>query len=409
MSSTFRQLGLYLAHVFRRFDEDRCLQLAASLTYTSLLALVPIIAVALTIVAKFPLFAQFTDQLNAFLEQNILPQMIREIVSDYLDEFSRKAANLTVFGVTFISVTALALMFTIDRAFNHIWRVRHRRSFARRFFMYLGMLVFGPVLIGASLTMTSFLVSTSLGWTSGIPLVSDAVLKLVPLGLTTAAFTMLYFFVPGRTVHPLHALTGGIVAGLLFELMKRGFALYIAHTPTYTMVYGTFATIPIFLLWVYLSWVVTVLGAIVTALLPDYKTLGTHRRQPSNADFLGTLDIFRVLINMRAADEPLSVRRICSGAGLQLERCEALLENMLTAGWVRKRPAERWTLDCDPALISVADVHRRFAVVPALTASESGANPTLQRLFAGVTEEIEVKMSVSIAMALFGPGDRESD
>jgi membrane protein len=353
-------------------------------------------------------FAQFTDQLNLFIEENILPEIVGDIVGDYLDEFSQKAANLTVIGVGFISITAFALMFTIDRAFDLIWRVRRRRPFAQRFLMYLGMLMLGPVLIGASLTMTSFLVSASLGWTSALPYVNDAVLRLVPVGLTVAAFTLLYYIVPSRSVHPLHALAGGIIAGLLFEAMKRGFALYVANTPAFTMVYGTFATIPIFLLWIYLSWVVTALGAVVTALLPDYRALAAKGGLAPDVEFVGALEIFGALFKAEAAGEVWSASRIGARAGLPLERCEALLETMGNAGWVRKHSGERWTLSCDPAILTVADVYRRFAFVPEMLESRRIGNQELERVLAAAAAKIDAEMSVSIERALFGAEARKS-
>ncbi len=406
MPSHFRQFGRFVLQVFRRFDEDRCLQLAASLTFTSLLALVPVIAVALTIIAEFPVFAQFTAQLNLFIEENILPEIVGNIVGEYLDEFARKAAGLTVVGVAFISITAFALMFTIDRGFNLIWRARRKRPFAQRFFMHLGMLVLGPILIGASLTMTSYLVSASLGWTSD-PVVSEAVLGLVPPGLTVAAFTLLYYIVPSRSVHPLHALAGGMVAGLMFEAMKRGFALYVANTPTYTMVYGTFATIPIFLLWIYLSWTVTVLGAIVTALLPDYRTLGWHVRPASDAGFLSALDIFAALIKAKAAGEAWPVRRIGADACLPLDRCEALLDELSASGWAEKLAGERWRLACDPETVTVSDVYRRFAFVPQMMTSGCIANPALRRLLARAVLAMDAEMSVPVARALSAAASAE--
>ena len=169
-------------------------------------------------------------------------------------------------------------MYTIERTFNSIWRVRKARRAGRRLVMYIAILAIGPILIGLSLSITSYVVSVSLGLAAGVPGAGEAILWIAPLLLTVAAFALLYVAVPETAVEPVHALVGGAVAGVLFELMKRGFAFYVSQVPTYTMVYGAFATVPLFLLWIYLSWVVTALGAVVAALLPDFE--GRKRDQP---------------------------------------------------------------------------------------------------------------------------------
>jgi membrane protein len=281
MRRRLTQFWRFAAQVARRFDEDRCLELASSLAFTTVLALVPLITVALTLISVFPVSARFVELINAFVSDHMLPQEFAVVISGYVEQFISNAAKLTVLGIAFLAGTAIALMYTIERTFNSIWRVRKERRAGRRLVMYVAILAIGPVLIGLSLSITSYVVSVSLGLSAGVPGASAAILWIAPLLLTVAAFALLYFAVPGTAVEPIHALVGGMVAGVLFELMKRGFAFYVSQVPTYTMVYGAFATVPLFLLWIYLSWVVTALGAVVTALLPDF--VGMKRDQPGGA------------------------------------------------------------------------------------------------------------------------------
>lgn len=265
-----RQCWRFAAQVARRFHEDRCLELASSLAFISVLALVPLTTIALILISAFPVSASLVEHINAFVADHMLPEEFGEVITGYVEQFISNAAKLTVVGVAFLAGTAITLMYTIERTFNSIWRVRKARHAGRRFVMYGAILTIGPVLIGLSLSITSYVVSVSLGLTAGVPGASDAILWIAPLLLTVAAFALLYFAVPSTAVKPAHALVGGTAAGALFELMKRGFAFYVSQVPTYSMVYGAFATVPLFLLWIYLSWVVTALGAVVTALLPDF-------------------------------------------------------------------------------------------------------------------------------------------
>jgi len=265
----------FAGRVAVRFHEDRCLELASSLAFTTVLSLVPLITVALTLTSAHPISAGFVEHINKFVASHMLPEKFGQVIIGYVDQFIANAAQLTAIGIVLVTAAAISLLYTIERAFNSIWRVTKVRRSGRRFVVYVAILTIGPLLIGLSLSITSYVVTVSLGLTAGVPGAGDAILWLIPLLLTIAAFSLLYFAVPAVSVASGHALIGGTVAGVLFELMKRGFAFYVSQVPTYSMVYGAFATVPLFLLWIYLSWVVTAFGAVVTALLPGF--LGTSR------------------------------------------------------------------------------------------------------------------------------------
>ncbi len=359
-----RELVEFLRAVAERLDHDRCLQIAGSLTYTTLLSLVPLITVALSLITAFPVFAEWTGQLDELMVENVLPEAIGNAVTSYLAQFSEKAARLTAVGIVVLAATALMLMLTIDRAFNQIFRVSRARPIVQRVLMYWAVLTLGPVLIGASISMTSYLVTASLGLAKGAAtLLGEELLRLAPFLLTAAATTLLYLVVPNRRVRLRHALVGGVIAGLLFELMKRGFALYVAKIPTYTLVYGTFAVIPIFLLWLYLSWLVVIAGAMITAILPGYRHMQARRRAPGRR-FLEALDLLGRLVAGQRSGKVKPLLAVANEVRLAPDSCERLLERMAELGWTARTVGDGWVLTRDAAEITVADVHRAFVFDP---------------------------------------------
>ena len=269
-SQGWRTFIAFCVSVVRRIFEDRCFQVAAGLTYTTLLSLVPLFAVVLAISAAFPAFDQWIEALQNFAIRNFLPDTGRRMIRTQLTEFAANASQLTAVGLVFLGITSLSLMLSIDETLNRLFRVERDRRPVKRVFIYFGALCVVPLLVGASVSMTSWLVGASLGLLGQPHWVSVSVLRLVPYAFTCAAFTLVYKLLPNRPVHTRHALAGGLIAALAFEFAKLGFAWYIENFPTYTMIYGAFAVIPIFLLWVYISWVVVVIGATITAVLPEF-------------------------------------------------------------------------------------------------------------------------------------------
>jgi len=362
MTQALRQLGRFLLHVARRFDEDRCLQIASSLTFTTLLALVPLVTIALTLMSAFPVFSGLGEQIRQFLLANMLPEAAGKVVTGYIEQFSGRAGRLTALGTAALAVTAFMMMFTIERAFNSIWRVSRARPMVQRILVYWATLTLGPVLIGASLSITSYIISTSLGYARQVPLAGAAIIGLAPFVLTCAAFTFLYYVVPNRAVRLRHALLGGLVAGLAFEIMKRGFALYVAKFPTYTLVYGAFAMIPIFLLWVYFSWVVIVIGALIAALAPDFAVLRDAGRHTSRAGIGDVLAVLLILARAQQGPELLELAQIARRASLTGDQAESLLQRMVARGWVARSAGDRYGLVCDTGKLLMIDVYREFVL-----------------------------------------------
>ena len=363
-----RLLEFFLAMV-RRLHEDRGLQTAGSLTFTTLLAVVPLITVALALSSAFPAFDQALQALGKFVAAQMLPDGSARVTRQFTD-FANSAARLTTVGLVFLAVVALMLMLTVDEVLNRIFRVQRRRPFVQRLVVYWAVLTLGPVLFGASLSISSFLVGNSLGMLD-LGGFTKTVLRLLTFLFACAALTMLYLVVPFRYIEPRHALAGGIVAGVILEFAKHGFALYIAKFPTYTLIYGAFAAIPLFLIWLYVSWVVVLFGATLTAMLPAWRATHALRADVPGRELIDALAVLQVLARAHGA---LALGRIAAQAGLTPERCEHVLERGARLGWTARTDRESWLLARQAGAIRVADVVNAFALdADALRAQAPGA------------------------------------
>ncbi len=267
IKTAWRHLAAFALALPRRLFEDRLTQPAGSLTYTTLLSIVPLLAVALALSTAFPAFDRVIDELRNYLVKNFLPEArgVHAVVGQ-LNNFAAGAGRLTGVGLAVLGVTAVMLMLSIDDILNRLFRVEHKRSLSQRIVMYWAVLTLGPLLMGAGLSMTSALAASSFGILTLDELAQTA-LRLLPFALTWAALTALYVLVPNRHVPLMAALAGGLLAGTAFELAKRGFAIFVSGFPTYTLIYGAFAALLIFLIWVYVSWLIVLVGATFTATL----------------------------------------------------------------------------------------------------------------------------------------------
>ena len=395
----------YLHFVLKRFRQDRCLQVAGSLTFTTLLALVPLITVALAVFTAFPVFSEFSAEVKAFIWDNLVPSAAGKVISVYLQQFTEHAARLTALGIIFLVVTALILMLTIDRALNSIWRVTRQRPLINSLLIYWAVLTVGPILIGASLSLTSWLLTFSLELTKQLPALGVFLIKLAPVLLSTIAYALLFLIVPFRYVPVSHALAGALVAAVATEAMNRGFALYITHVPTYKLVYGTFASIPIFMLWVYLSWLVVLLGAVIAASLPNWRgEVGQQERAPGY-QFYNALQILRALYQSLKTGEVASLPRLRKQLRLGIEEIEDVLQRLNAASWVRKAAGEGWVLARDAEQLTVADVYRLFVFDPQRAHPETADSGFPDTLLQNVLVEEEMKTPLK---ALFTEGKNAS-
>jgi membrane protein len=252
-----------------RFREDQLGLTASSLTFTTMIALVPLFTLALALFTVFPMFAKMQGVLQQWLISSLIPPDIARNVLGYLSQFSSKASHMGALGLGFFLASALALIFTIDRTLNNIWRVKRRRLVAQRVLIYWAAITLGPLILAASLTITSYLISVSKTWVSGAPGGLSFLLSFVQFILIASGITALFRFVPDTNVRWSHAGTGGLFVAVGLEIAKKLLSLYLASVPTYAAVYGAFATAPILLLWIYIAWAIVLLGAVISAYLPS--------------------------------------------------------------------------------------------------------------------------------------------
>lgn len=256
--------------LYKRIDEDGLTMLAGHLAYVSLLSLVPLITVVFALFAIFPMFADISVQLKSFIFSNFMPAA-GNVLQRYLEQFVANSSKMTAVGICGLIVTALLLISSVDSVLNIIWRSKNKRPMVVSFAIYWMVLTLGPLLVGASMAISSYLLSLNWLAQAGVNSLVDEVLRIFPLILSWISFWLLYIVVPTVRVPAKHALVGALVAGVLFELGKKGFALYVTMFPSYQLIYGVLAVIPILFLWVYWSWCIVLLGAEITVTLGEYR------------------------------------------------------------------------------------------------------------------------------------------
>lgn len=255
-----------------RFQQNRVGVYAGYLTYSTLLAIVPLIMVMFSVFTLFPIFDEATAQLKAFVYDNFAPNA-GDLVQQYLDLFVSNSQKMGIISILGLVVVAVMLISSIDNAFNEMWQNTRKRPAWLSFSIYLVVLIFAPLLAGASLGISSYLFSLELFSREGIFSFSYQLLKFVPFLLTWLMFSLIYQLVPNTNVHFLHAAIGALFAGLFFTLGKQFFVWYITTFPSYQAIYGALATIPIMFVWIQLSWKVVLLGGLVSAVLKEFEQI----------------------------------------------------------------------------------------------------------------------------------------
>lgn len=279
-----------VGYLFSRFKIDRCSENAAALTYMSLFALVPLLTVVYTMASAIPAFQGLEGNIQAFLFENLMPDTNTEI-QDYLSDFSRQAKNLTGFGIAFLVVTAVLMLRNVERAFNHIWRTRKNRSAVSSFLLYWAVLGLTPLTIGLALAISTYLNSFAVRFGSlDVMGVGATMLKTAPFFLSTAGFTLIYVAVPNCRVPFRHAVIGGLSAALAFNIARSVFTSLVSGS-SYTLIYGAFAAVPLFLLWIYLSWNIVLMGGVLVHSLSAYQSI----EEAARPTLLKSLDVLYLL------------------------------------------------------------------------------------------------------------------
>ncbi|MDX1459509.1 MAG: YihY family inner membrane protein [Xanthomonadales bacterium] len=341
-------------HVWRHFRQDRCFEEAASLSYTSLLALVPLMAVVFGLASASPVIDRWSVQLQEFIILNFIPasgQQIQQYLSGFLDSVSR----LTLPGLLVLVVTALLLMMRIEKAFNRIWRVPVGRRFINRIVMYWAVLTLGPLALGAATAMSAQAVFETVGVENGG---GESMRSAGIFLLTWLAFTMSFVLVPNRTVRLHHAAIGALLSALLFSLAKTGFVAFVSRA-SFNVIYGTLATIPIFLFWLYLVWIVVLLGASLAASLTTFDERRGEWRWPWQWEFLLAFRLVGHLWQAQQEGRSLSQDELWQAEqGIPDELLQRMLSVFYKAGMVTQDQEDQWLLTRDLAGFSLLDLYR---------------------------------------------------
>ncbi|WP_105533800.1 YihY family inner membrane protein [Solimicrobium silvestre] len=359
----------------RRIVAGHLAQVAGSLTFTTVLALVPMLTIALAIFTAFPLFTTFRASLEAYFIQSLMPHAISSNILGYLNQFATKATRLSAYGAVALMVTSIAMLATIDRVFNQIWRVKQKRPLIKRMMVYWALITLAPLLMGVSITVTSYLFAATSDVVGALP-GSKMLYTAASIIFTTCAFSLLYIIVPNRSIDWRDAAWGGLVAGVLFEIAKRIFAAFVIHIPTYTIVYGAVAIVPIFLIWIYTSWLITLFGAVIAASLPIVKYERWWHKPKPGSRFIDAIALLETLYAARARTNQAGISswEIRQKTRFGFDEIEGLLTQMTKAGWVGrlhadeiviKKPtplvgSEWWVLLVNPNYLTLSQVYRLF-------------------------------------------------
>ncbi|NRA60430.1 MAG: virulence factor BrkB family protein [Psychrobium sp.] len=270
-------------HVARRAKQNRLRMVAGYLTYVTLLSIVPLISVIFTMLSAFPVFKKMRSQMENYVYQNFIPEagdMVQKNIAEFVDNASKASAV----GIVFLVVFALMLISTIDKELNQIWRSPKKRPLIISFSIYWMVLTLGPMFLGASVAISSYVISLGGLDQGAFGGVMEFFLRWLPLVFSVLAFLMVYMLVPNVRVKFIDALIGAVAAALFFELTKKVFAIYIGNFASYKAIYGALAAIPILFLWVYLSWIVVLIGAEITAGLPEFHAINKEKEQEILSD-----------------------------------------------------------------------------------------------------------------------------
>ena len=344
MESIFKDISGFILFVARRLYRDHCAQVAASLTYTSLLALIPFFIVGFAVLKEFSIFPELVSSLQSVLLQIFTPD-VGEEVKQYIQEIVNRGSNLPVWSFLVLLITAVMMLYTVDDMLNRIWRVDYKPRSLSSFLIYLLVVFSGPLLLATSLGISTYLVSQSFHDKS---VTGTNWLSSAPWLVTFAGFTAIYRWVPNTHVPMRHAILGGLVAMLLFELAKWGFTQYIKWVPTYNLLYGALAAIPLTLVWLYISWLVVLIGAEVAYCIEVYR--GDFR----DFDKFARRILGYFFLN---GEEEISIEQLAAWGFQGIRRLKSIIDIMQEAGLVRMSDTRTFSLTPSARNMSIDALH----------------------------------------------------
>lgn len=356
----FIWLYYFCRFAVRQFYSQRGLQIAASLAYATLLSLVPLLTVVYVFLGNMPMFVKFGGTVQDFIINNFVPAF-GDTIQQYLGEFSQKASQLTVTGVAFLFVIALMLLHTIDNALNQIWHVRVQRSPAARFLVYWAILTLGPILMGVGIVTTTYVLSLSVVSNVESTLgMKTRMLSYIPFLTSATTFTLLYIWLPNCVVSRRHAITGGVIAAALFEFAKYGFGIYVSSSSIYQDVYGTIAVLPVFLIWIYTSWVIVILGAHFTFCLSAFRlSAEMSGGKGPEWSFTDACRVVRALWTAQKAGKALTINELRKfGVRIPHYQVNEIMSALYESNWILIDPQGGWLLSRDLSEMTLMDLYR---------------------------------------------------
>ena len=355
------QVQSFFRFLWNRFLDDRCFETAGALSYTTLFALVPLSMVVFGILSAFPVFEEWSGMLTNFVFSNFVPSSAR-VVESHLRDFAQSARQLTATGVVALLISLLLTMWSIESTFNRVWRVPTPRPRLVRFLVYWTLLTLGSLLAVASLAVTSYLFSLPV-WSGEATTWGTRMLGYLPNVVELAVFTLAYWLIPHRSVPLRFALAGGLFATVLFELAKRGFAAYLLGVPTYEQLYGALAVVPIFMLWLYLSWVVVLLGASFAASLSSFKYQPKALQLPEGMEMYAYLRLLGRLHQARREGQGLHIAELQEREPMFTDDLlQRMLAGLCELNILRRGEDGAWLLARDLDTVSLGELHEGLAL-----------------------------------------------
>lgn len=355
-----QRLFLFIRLVSNRFHSERCWRMAAGLSYTSLLAVVPLSAIAFSMLTAFPVFEGVHERLQNAVFTNFLPSSAVAL-SGYLDQFITNTTSLSAIGIIALGATAILLLGTIESDFNAIFRVRRPRPLIPRLLVFWGMITLGPLLLGASFSLTTYLyIATEwmgLDLDSGLFGIAG---RLIPTALIIFSLTFFFMVIPNKQINFRSAIVGGTISGILFVLLRSVFGWYVITFPTYQNVYGTLSVVPIFLIWMYLSWSVVLLGGVITTATSDFRRRELRILQGNlhrNDRILATMTLLDTLYNASKAGKLYTEAQLLDNSNYERELCESELEAIIDSGLVCLDTDGKCIISRDLSHVSLHDLY----------------------------------------------------
>ena len=363
----WRQMGAVLAE---RFRDARLGVSASSLTFTTVLALVPLCAVGLAVFSAFPVFGKFQDTIQRWLIESLVPESIARQVLSYLTQFSLKASRLGTAGLVAVLLSAVFLMVTIERTLGQIWRLQRQRPLPQRVLLYWSAITLGPLLLGSSLAVTSFVVTASRDVVNVLPGSTRWLLDGFEFLMLTACVSGLYFYVPYTRVRWRHAITAGFLVAGSLEVAKKLMAFYLLEVPTYSLVYGAFAAVPILLVWIYVTWLLVLLGAVLASSLPELGRPVWRKPEGAGWSFRLALEVLAELNAAKVTERRgRSVDELAALLRVETDELRQVLGVLQSLDWVGRLSEQndlgqaRLVLLVDPEMASVAPLADRLLVL----------------------------------------------